>query len=339
MQYPSIIAVITKGLSVAVGAVLLYFGAGLVWVGAVVALESALNLVAGMVAVRRFLPRPISFSWDWGTWRKLMREAYPFGLALILGQVYFTIDTVMLNAIKGDAVTGWYNAAYRLVVSLLFLPTVCATVVFPILSRYFGVQREAYRKGVQRSFELMLLIACPVGLGLSVFSDRVINVLYGAGFAESHLVLRIIGIAVVFLFVNYLAGMVLGSMNLQKLYFYGTGVAAVLSIALNLILIPWHAHIGAAIAGLATQASLFAIYAWILFRRGIAIFRWSLFGRVLGSTVVTLLFLRLLVEHHPVVLALVGMTIYIGALVLSRALTRDDWELVRQIVSRNEESA
>ena len=55
-------------------------------------------------------------------WKDIIKDALPFGLTGISGTIYTYIDSVMLSLIQGNEVVGWYNAAYRIVLFLLFIP-------------------------------------------------------------------------------------------------------------------------------------------------------------------------------------------------------------------------
>ena len=61
---------------------------------------------------------------DWGFWKVTIKEALPFGLTGIFVTIYYWIDSVMLSLMQGDEAVGWYNAAYRLIIVLLFIPSI-----------------------------------------------------------------------------------------------------------------------------------------------------------------------------------------------------------------------
>ena len=61
---------------------------------------------------------------DLNFWRRILPEALPFALAGLFTTIYFYIDSVLLSVMKGAEAVGWYNAPYRLIMVLLFIPTV-----------------------------------------------------------------------------------------------------------------------------------------------------------------------------------------------------------------------
>ena len=74
------------------------------------------------------------------------------------------MDTVMLSLMKGDVVVGWYNAAYGLVESLIFVSSVIAMVLLPVFSRLFGDSAESYQFAYQKSFRFLFFCPSPLRL-------------------------------------------------------------------------------------------------------------------------------------------------------------------------------
>jgi O-antigen/teichoic acid export membrane protein len=55
----------------------------------------------------------------------------------IFALIYVKIDTVMLSIMKGDAVVGWYNAAYYMVQGFKPLQQLFMSALFPLMSFSF----------------------------------------------------------------------------------------------------------------------------------------------------------------------------------------------------------
>jgi O-antigen/teichoic acid export membrane protein len=87
------------------------------------------------IANRRLLTHALQI--DRGMVRPMILEALPFGLTSLSGMIYTYTDSIMLSSLQGNEVVGWYNASYRLVLMLLFIPNMINIVIFPVMSRYF----------------------------------------------------------------------------------------------------------------------------------------------------------------------------------------------------------
>ena len=80
----------------------------------------------------------------WQDVRMLLHQAAPFAAAGVLYYVYFRIDVVMLSIWRTPDDVGWYNAAYRLVAVLYFIPGSVCSALFSRLSRLAITDRSQH---------------------------------------------------------------------------------------------------------------------------------------------------------------------------------------------------
>jgi len=91
----------------------------------------------------------------------------------------------LLSILTGDAVVGWYAAAYRIVMLPAFTPMIVTTVTFPALS---AASRDPsqFAALARRSVHLVALTTIPMAIGIFMLPDKLIDVLgYPAVFAHS----------------------------------------------------------------------------------------------------------------------------------------------------------
>jgi O-antigen/teichoic acid export membrane protein len=198
--------------------------------------------------------------------RRLLREAFPFVLTMALGLVYFKVDVLMLSVMKGSEAVGQYSAAFRLMEGLLYLSAAYAAALFPTLSRLKSTSGERLRPAVHRATDAVAAVALPAAVALAMLAGPIIHFLYGAEYAASVPALRWIGAALFFVFVSHFLGSVLGAVDRQGLTARATLVGVVINVSLNLWLIPRMAHVGAAVATLATQAAVTGVLAVLVHR-------------------------------------------------------------------------
>ncbi len=190
---------------------------------------------------------------DFSFWRSTLKEALPFGLAAVFVTIYFYISMVMLSLMKGDAAVGWYNAAYKLVYLLLFIPGAYFASIYPLMSQYFVSSAESLRIMYQRSSRYMLMLALPIAAGTTLLAGRIILLIFGAQYTPSIIVLQVLVWAILFSFMTQTPVFVLYSINRQRTYTIVTLLSMILNILLNLILIPRLSYIGASITTVATE--------------------------------------------------------------------------------------
>lgn len=194
---------------------------------------------------------------DRSFWKPTIKEALPFGLSTMFVAIYYWISSVMLSAMQGNEAVGWYNAAYRMVLVLTFIPTALLGSLFPVMSRLHISSYESLKAVYERAFKYLLIIGLPISVGTTILADRIILLIYGLEYAPAIIVLQILVWSDVFIFLNTVFGTLLNSVNKQITVTKQCALAAVLNVVLNLLLIPRYSYIGAGVATVATECFAF----------------------------------------------------------------------------------
>ncbi|MBI5302411.1 MAG: oligosaccharide flippase family protein [Chloroflexi bacterium] len=198
-------------------------------------------------AIRRL--RLGGFQWriDPKTWRPFIRASLPFALSSIALTYSFNVDTVMLGFFYSSGVVGWYNAAYKLVFNLTAITGGFQRAITPSFARENMTNPERVRNWSRLGIQGMLLIALPIAVGVSLLGTRIVDLLYGAAFAPSGLILSIIIWDVPLLTFNAFCGNLTTALGLERpasrIYLLSTLVG----IALYVVLIPPFGMIAAAV--------------------------------------------------------------------------------------------
>ncbi len=196
---------------------------------------------------------------DWSFWKLTIKQALPFGLSIVFTGIFFGVDSVMLSFLKGDAVVGWYNAAYRIVLALLVIPTTLSVALFPVMSKFHGSSPSSLGIAHEKFFKYMAILGAPIGVGTTLLARRLILLLFGTQYAESTAALQILVWSAVFIFLHAAYVVLFAASNRQGISAKITGVCLALNVVLNLILIPRYSLIGASIATLATNFLVLAL--------------------------------------------------------------------------------
>jgi O-antigen/teichoic acid export membrane protein len=252
MEYETITKIVERLLIFGSVLPVLFLGYGLIEVVSAMLIAQALIFLFTLVILIKKFTRP-KLTFDFSLSKALIKEALPFGLAGVFALIYFQTDTVMLSVMKGDAVVGWYNAAYRLVMGLLFIPAALVGALYPVLSRYFTSSKDTLMLIYEKSFKFLLILAIPLGIGTTLLADRIIIFLYGEDFTPSIIALQILIWVASLLFIYRTGGYVLASINKQLVDARIAGTAALLNVGLNLLLIPMYSYVGAGIASIISQ--------------------------------------------------------------------------------------
>jgi O-antigen/teichoic acid export membrane protein len=235
-------------------ALLLICGLGVLAAGGGLFALSAAFLVARGVAliVGAWLTRAelggLGLRYDRDAWRDLQRRAVPFGVFLIVLNLYAYVDSVMLGVMRGDVETGIYGAAYKVYEGAGYLPSVIASVLTPRLSHLFVVDRAAHRRLVIGGLAGSVTIAVSVAAGGFWLAEPLMTLLFGAGFVASAAPFRVLCLGLVFVFAIWTLHATAISANKERLLVRAALIGLCVNVLANAYAIPRFGATGAAFA-------------------------------------------------------------------------------------------
>lgn len=311
------------------GPLILYSGYGLTSLVYIILLGSFSSLILSItLAIPRIQLK--EYKIDWSFWKYALKQAVPLTSIALFATIYSQIDSVMLSVMKGDEAVGWYNAAYRMMTSLSFIPVAFIGATFPVMSRLYTSSRESLVFAYKTSFKYLFFIALPLAVGTTIMADHFIYFFYGDGFANSVLSLQILIWTEALIFLNLLFGSMLYSINRQNTGVFIAGASAILNVVLNLILIPSYSYAGAAAATVATELLVLILCLYIVYRYEGVIPNWRGLGKAAISSALMGIFLLLFNLSWFVAIPLAVFT-YFSSLYLIRGFDESDMNILRQV--------
>ncbi len=263
-----------------------------------------------------------------------IRKSLMFWIANSLRMVYQRADILMLSAMKGFAATGWYGAAYRITEALTFIPIVVVTAVFPAFSKLHTQSKESVKAVYEKTLYYLLIAAVPMAVGLTITADRVVLFFYGQEFAASIIALKLLAWAEALIFVHYLMGFLLNSIDKQHLFTAVTAAYTAANVALNLVLIPKYGYVGAAAVAVITQiVAVLSLYHFCA-KNGYGLNIFKLIYKPGIAAAAMAVMLAGLKGVHLLIAAPAAAAVYIALLILLRGIGKGELRLVREIFSR-----
>jgi O-antigen/teichoic acid export membrane protein len=192
----------------------------------------------------RLIGRGTGSRFDRGVARAALAQGIPLWLVTLISLLYFRGDVLLMRIFVGDAEIGAYSAAYKIFEGVAILPGVIMAGAFPALARAHGDPAR------QRRWE-RLLVTTLLGLGAAAGAA-----VYGAGFARAVASLRILALAVPFLFLNAALTSILIARNLERRNLLFAILMLLVNTGANLVLIPRAGGPGAAWATALTEVAL-----------------------------------------------------------------------------------
>ncbi|KKR34096.1 MAG: Polysaccharide biosynthesis protein, membrane-associated [Candidatus Gottesmanbacteria bacterium GW2011_GWC2_39_8] len=181
---------------------------------------------------------------DFALWKKIFKETLPLGLTLVFNLIYFRVDTFILTYFRSTFEVGIYGLAYKFFEFPLTIPTFFMNSLYPLLLVESRIKNQESRI-IKKSFHF-LLFASLIFVSLCLFLSPLLT-LIKPEFSSSVLPFKILSLSLPFFFLSSLFMWILISRGKQKLLMIIYSFTMILNIILNLIFIPTHGYIAAAI--------------------------------------------------------------------------------------------
>jgi O-antigen/teichoic acid export membrane protein len=188
-------------------------------------------------------------------------------IALVL---YMQLDVVLMSFFVSDIEIGWYGQADALFSTLLFVPTIMMTSLFPRQVRQFADDPDAADHILEQGFRTLMLVAIPIGLGVAVVSDEVVRIFYGDRFSGTGPVLAVYGVVLMIMFETILLGQHAISSGRPNFWLVLMILGIVMTVPLDVLFIPWtedrfdNGAIGGALSYVATELMMLVLALWKL---------------------------------------------------------------------------
>ena len=175
--------------------------------------------------------------------------------------LYVSLDSTMLGVLASARDVGIYDQALRLVNILLTLVTSLGSVMLPRVSNLLSSgDHKAVNKMHEMSFLIYNLVIFPIIAGMLIVNDDFVNFFLGQDFQEVRHAIAIMIFRMFFIgWTNIMGIQILIPHNKNKEFMLSTTIPAIVSVGLNLLLLPKLGYIGAAIVSVLTETLVWGI--------------------------------------------------------------------------------
>lgn len=175
--------------------------------------------------------------------------------------LYVSLDSTMLGVLASARDVGIYDQALRLVNILLTLVTSLGSVMLPRVSNLLSSgDHKAVNKMHEMSFLIYNLVIFPIMAGMLIVNDDFVNFFLGQDFQEARYAIAIMIFRMFFIgWTNIMGIQILIPHNKNKEFMLSTTIPAIVSVGLNLLLLPKLGYIGAAIVSVLTETLVWGI--------------------------------------------------------------------------------
>lgn len=333
MQFVSLATVVGKMVVVGLSLLAIVLNASVYWIAAANIGASLVGVSIVLYGLTRY--HPIQLRFRMADARAMMSLSWPFLVTALALAVYMQIDQLFIASLVSTTAVGYYSAAMLFYGTLMFLPTVFGTVLFPVLARGYASGNSNMNAIIKRGLDLILLMSLPIGMGIAVIGEPLIVQIQGEEYRPAGQILGVFGAVLIFTYLNTLLGQLLVSMNRTSRLNMIVLLAIAVTLPLDLLLVPWaertfqNGALGGAFSFLCTEFAMCVVSLLLLPRGTLA---WSNVRNALLTLVAAVTMMAACWwwrESAIVVSVVVGALVYVAMVVVLRILPQEDWDMLR----------
>ena len=276
---------------------------------------------------REFIGKP---HFDWSYAKQHLKPVILLFLPQIAISLYVTLDRTMLGTLASTKDVGIYDQALKLVNILLTLVTSLGSVMLPRVANLLSTgDHKAVNKMHQMSFLIYNLVIFPIIAGMLIVNDDFVQFFLGQDFQDAKYAIAIMIFRMFFIgWTNIMGIQILIPHNKNKEFMISTTIPAIVSVGLNLLLLPKLGYIGAAIVSVLTEALVWAIQLYFTrnYLKEVPLFASTV--KIIGASALmygVLFVVKITVNFTPVinvmVFAAIGAVLYISQILFLKVIS------------------
>lgn len=221
------------------------------WFAASSSVEYAVIAAILYVIYRKKGGAPLKFSWDTG--KRMLSVGKYYILSDMMVVAFSQIDKVLLKLMLDSEAVGIYAAATTCASMFAFVFAAMIDSARPSVFESRKQSREHFEKNVSILYSVIFWVSLAVSAAICVFAPLIIMIMYGDGYAQAVIPLRIVAWHSTFSLLGSVRNIWLLAEGHQKYLWKINLSAAIVNVLMNVLLIPKWGATGSAFASLVTQ--------------------------------------------------------------------------------------
>lgn len=263
--------------------------------------------------------------------------------ANILGTINTRADMLFIGFFLLDKDVGIYAVAVMFVHFIMIIPQAVQRITYPAISELWAKNsHKAIENMVNKTMKFTFIFLMPIGILLFFFSKDIIQLIYfnrpHDEFLPAITPLNILIIGVIIRGPLVSVGAALSSIGKPEYTLYVVILITITNICLNILLIPLYGINGAAVA--TSISFVLGAIVGIYYREKLLKIKIQLnYFVIVGLISIGVYFLMITLDAilegiiFQIFIGIIGMTIFIGATIITKTLTKDDWKLLKRILN------
>lgn len=238
-----------------------------------------LNALINQLYIRKF----VRVRWNNIQLFKYLKQNVTLGIYTLMTSMYLTFNVMYLGLVSNNTEVGYYTTAFKLYSVILGFFTAFTNVMLPRMSSLLANgEKDRFQELVNRSFSVMSTCCIPLILCSMIMAPQIIYILSGPGYEGAILPMRIIMPAAFAVgMAQVLAIQVLMPMKKDKVLLVASIIGAVVSLLINLLVVPYVASVGSAIVLLCSEAVVTGTYVVYVLSHKLTLISFGITGKSL----------------------------------------------------------
>lgn len=184
--------------------------------------------------------------------KQLAAQTLPITISMITNLLYFRIDALIMPIFRNIAEIGHYNVAYRIFENALTIPTFLGNALYPTMLTLH--QTDKFYQQMKKILVTSISIAILTSIILIILAPLLITIISGYPQQQTIDYLRILSAGLPFFFTTSLLMWVIITTGKQRALMWIYGINMLISIILNITLIPTYGAYASAWTTIALEA-------------------------------------------------------------------------------------
>lgn len=256
-KYITIRGIIVKTIAAALMFLLVKDSNDVLWYGLYTVVGSVGGNVFNIIRLRKFVHRRHIRRNELRPFSHL-RPAIKIFVISALTTIYLELNTIMLGFLDDTQTVGYYVGATKIIRIAITIVAALGLAMLPRMSQYIKEgNNEKFAKMVQKGYEFVVTFTLPITFGLIAIAPVLIPIFCGDSYGPSVETVMFAAPAVIAVGVaNVLTIQILYPQEKENLILRASIAGVVVSLALNILLIPFMRQDGAAICLVATESAV-----------------------------------------------------------------------------------
>jgi O-antigen/teichoic acid export membrane protein len=250
MHWVFLVALLETSILMGFNITLVVNGHGVIQLVTTVVVAKWLSAALSLGLLHRFT-LAMRLVFDWAFCKQMLHPVFAFGAGNVLGVISVRLNTIMVSIWGDMAMVGYFSAAVKVLDIALVLPNLLAQMLMSPMARFLDRQDHYRLDRFHVAFRAIFWVTMPLGIGVIIFAETVIGILFGSEFGGSVWMLRLLMVYFMMEVADVLMSLIMRAAHRERTDVRLYAINPAINVALNLVLIPSLGGIGAAIGKVA----------------------------------------------------------------------------------------